>query len=213
MNVGIILAAGNSNRYKHDIPKQFQLFNNKMIIEYSLNTFQNNPKIDEVILVVSKNHLEFVKGKIKHCKIVVGGKTRQESSYIALNNCPKETKNILIHDAARPFIDNEIISNCIKELKSNTAVCPALLCTDTIAKVKEGNIKQILNRNELYRLQTPQAFNFSILFECHKKLNKAVTDDISVIQEYGYTTKIISGSEKNMKITYKKDFKIIKALL
>ena len=213
MNVAVILAAGSSSRYKDSMPKQFQKFDNKMIVEYSINTFLNHSEIDEVLLLVADKYLNFIKEKIKHCKIVVGGKTRQESSYIALNNCPKETKNILIHDAARPFIDNKIISNCIKELKSHKAVCPALLCTDTIAKVKEENIKEMLNRNELYRLQTPQAFNFSILFECHKKLNKDVTDDISVIQEYGYTTKIILGSEKNMKITYKKDFQIIKSLL
>jgi len=213
MNVAIILAAGSSSRYKDSVPKQFQKFGDKMIIEYSINTFLNHSEIDEVLLLIPDKYLDFIREKIKHCKIVVGGKTRQESSYIALNNCSKETKNVLIHDAARPFINNEIISNCIKELKSNTAVCPALPCTDTIAKVKGNNIKQILNRNELYRLQTPQAFNFSILFECHKKLNKDVTDDISVIQEHGYTTKIISGSEKNMKITYNKDFEIIKALL
>jgi 2-C-methyl-D-erythritol 4-phosphate cytidylyltransferase/2-C-methyl-D-erythritol 2,4-cyclodiphosphate synthase len=213
MNVAVILAAGSSNRYKDSIPKQFQIFDNKMILEYSVDTFLNHPGIDEVLLIVTEEYLDFIKKKIKNCKIVVGGKTRQESSFIALNNCPKETKNILIHDAARPFIDNKIISKCLKELKCNAAVCPALPSIDTIAKVTGDNIKQILNRNELYRLQTPQAFDYSILFECYKKLNKAVTDDVSVIQEQGYTPKIILGSEKNMKITYKIDFEIIKALL
>ena len=213
MNVAVILAAGNSNRFKDTTPKQFQKFGNQMIVEYSINTFLNHSEIDEVLLLVPNQYLDLIKQKIKGCKIFVGGQTRQESSYIALENCPKETQNILIHDAARPFIDNEIISNCIKELKNNTAVCPALPCTDTIAKVKDSNIQQILNRNELYRLQTPQAFNFLILSECHKKIDKDVTDDMSVIQEYGYDTKIILGSEKNIKITYKKDFEIIKALL
>jgi len=213
MNVAVILAAGSSNRYKDSTPKQFQIFDNKMILEYSVDTFLNHSGIDEVLLLVTEEYLDFIKKKIKNCKIVVGGKTRQESSFIALNNCPKETKNVLIHDAARPFIDNKIISKCLKELKCNTAVCPALPSIDTIAKVAGNNIKQILNRNELYRLQTPQAFDYSILFECYKKLNKAVTDDISVIQEQGYIPKIILGSEKNMKITYKIDFEIIKALL
>ena len=213
MNVAVILAAGNSNRFKDTKPKQFQKFGDQMIVEYSINTFLNHSEIDEVLLLVPNQYVDFIKQKIKNCKILVGGQTRQESSYIALENCPTETQNILIHDAARPFVDNEIISNCIKELKDNIAVCPALPCTDTIAKVKDSNIKQILNRNELYRLQTPQAFNFLILSECHQKIDKDVTDDMSVIQEYGYDTKIILGSEKNMKITYKKDFDIIKALL
>ena len=213
MNVAVILAAGNSNRFKDIKPKQFQKFGDQMIVEYSINTFLNHSEIDEVLLLVPNQYVDFIKQKIKGCKILVGGQTRQESSYIALDNCPKETQNVLIHDAARPFINNEIISNCIKELKNNIAVCPALPCIDTIAKVRDSNIKQVLNRNELYRLQTPQAFNFLILFECHQKIDKDVTDDMSVIQEYGYDTKIILGSEKNMKITYKKDFDIIKALL
>ena len=213
MNVAVILAAGSSKRYKDRVPKQFQKFNNKLIVEYSINTFFNHSEIDEVLLLVSDKYIDIIKHKIKHCKVIVGGETRQESSYIALNNCPKETKNILIHDAARPFIEDKIISKCLKELKSYKAVCPALPCTDTIAEISDKNIKKILNRNKLYRLQTPQAFNFSILFECYKKLNKDVTDDISVVKQHGYNPKIILGSEKNMKITYKKDIEIIKALL
>lgn len=213
MNVAVILAAGSSNRYKDKLPKQFQEFNNKLIVEYSIDTFKNHSEIDQVLLLVPDKYIDFIKQKVKHCKIIVGGKTRQESSYIALNNCPKETKNILIHDAARPFVGPGIISKCLKELKSYKAVCPALPCTDTIAEVLDNNIKQILNRNKLYRLQTPQAFDFSILFECYKKLNKNVTDDISVVIDHGYEPKIILGSEKNMKITFKKDIEIMKALL
>ena len=209
MNVGVILAAGNSNRYGGDLPKQFQSFKNKMIVEYSINTFFSHPKIDEVLLLVPDKYLEFAKQKIKKCRVLCGGKTRQESSFIALNACSKKTKNILIHDAARPFVDTQIISKCLEELKNNTAVCPALPSTDTIAKVKNNNIKKILNRNILYRLQTPQAFNYKVLLECHKKLTKNVTDDISVVQEQGYIPKIIIGNKKNMKITYQQDLKII----
>tara|TARA_B110000263_G_C15263277_1_gene489881 strand:+ start:171 stop:812 length:642 start_codon:yes stop_codon:yes gene_type:complete len=213
MNVGIILAAGNSNRYKHNIPKQFQSFNNKMLVEYSLNTFLNHSEIDEVLLLVPNEYYNFIKDKIKKCKLIIGGKTRQESSLIALNNCSKETKNVLIHDAARPFVDSSIISNCINSLKSNVAVCPALSCTDTIATVQNDKINKVLNRSKLFHLQTPQAFDYSILFECHKKIREHVTDDISVIQKCGYTPKIIPGSKKNMKITYNEDFEIIKTLI
>ena len=213
MNVAVILAAGSSSRFSSDIPKQFQKFKNKMVVEYSVDTFLKHPDIDEVLLLVSDKYYDFIKKKIKKCKIFIGGKTRQESSFIALNNCSKKTKNILIHDAARPFIGRKIISNCINSLKSNVAVCPAISCIDTIAKVNDHSIQKILNRNELYRLQTPQAFDYSILLECHNKINEHVTDDISVIQKYGYTPKIILGSKKNMKITYNEDLEIVKVLI
>ncbi len=213
MNVAVILAAGDSNRFKGITPKQYQEFGKQMIIEYSINTFLNHSEIDQVLILVSNQYLDFVKQKVKGCKIIVGGNTRQESSFIALKNCPKETKNILIHDAARPFIDSKIISNCIKYLNTNVAVCPALPCIDTIAQVKNDQINNVLNRNELFKLQTPQAFKYSTLYECHNKTKEDVTDDISIIQKYGYKPKIIIGSKKNMKITYKEDFEILKVLI
>jgi|TARA_Y100000994_G_scaffold163965_1_gene134699 2-C-methyl-D-erythritol 4-phosphate cytidylyltransferase len=213
MNIGIILAAGSSNRYKGNIPKQFQLFEKKMIVEYSINTFYNHSGIHEVILVVPKKYFDFANQNIKNCRILVGGKTRQESSFIALNACPSKTKNVLIHDAARPFVDNKIITECLENLKKNKAVCPALASTDTVAKVKGNKVEKILDRSRLFRLQTPQAFNYKILFESYKKINKKVTDDISVVKQQGYIAKIIMGNQKNMKITYEQDLEIIKTLL
>ena len=214
MNVAIILAAGTSSRCNNKIPKQFSYFNKKMLIEYSIETFINNSNIDKVILLVPEIYVEKIKLKIKNCLVIKGGKNRQESSFQGLVACPKNTINVLIHDAARPFITNKIINECIINLKDNIAVCPALPCTDTIAEIKNNNsISKILNRNILYKLQTPQAFNYKILLDCHNKLTVKVTDDISIIIKEGYNCKIVQGSIKNMKITYKEDFKILKSLL
>jgi len=215
MNIAIILAAGMSSRYNKDKPKQFDdSFNKKMLIEYSIETFINHSKIDSVILVVPEVYFKKIKSKIKNCLIIKGGKTRQESSFLGLMACPKNTNNVLIHDAARPFVSTQIIENCIKNLNDNIAVSPALPCTDTIIEAKNNiNISKILDRNILYQLQTPQAFNYKILIDCHKKLNEQVTDDISIIKKQGYDCKIIIGDIKNMKITYKEDFKILKSLI
>lgn len=213
MNVAVILAAGNSSRFGNKTPKQFQKFKNKMVFEYSLNTFLKHPEIDEVLLLVSNKYYDFINEKIKTCKIFVGGKTRKESSLIALKNCSKETKNILIHDAARPFVNNEIISNCINTLKSNVAVCPAIPSIDTIAQINNDEINKVLTRSKLFHLQTPQGFNYSILADCHNQIKEHVTDDISIIQKCGFKPKIILGSKKNMKITYKEDFEILKVLI
>ena len=185
-----------------------------MIVEYSVNTFLNHPKIDKVILLVPEVYLKKIKKIVKGCKIISGGKKRQDSSLLGLMACPKNTENILIHDAARPFVTNKIISDCIEKLKKNIAVCPALPCTDTIAEIKTtSNISKILDRNILYKLQTPQSFKYKILLDCYEKLDEDVTDDVSVIKKLGYNCKIIEGSEKNMKITYKEDFKKIGLLL
>ena len=215
MNIAIILAAGMSSRYNKDKPKQFDdSFNKKMLIEYSIETFINHSEIDSVILVVPELYFEEIKNKIKNCLIIKGGKTRQESSFLGLRACPKNTNNVLIHDAARPFVSTQIIEDCIKNLNKHIAVSPALPCTDTIIEAKNNsNISKTLDRNILYQLQTPQAFNYKILLDCHKKLKEQVTDDISIIKKQGYDCKIIIGDIKNMKITYKEDFKILKSLI
>ena len=213
MNIGIILAAGSSIRFNKQKPKQFLKFNDKMLLEYSLNTFLNHPKIDKVILVVSKKHFDFCNKKFKNCEIIIGGITRQESSNLALQACPEDTKNVLIHDAARPFVTNELISNCIDELNDHIAVCPGLIVTDTLASTNNRKIVKIIDRTNIYRLQTPQAFNFKVLFDCHNKINKPVTDDISIVINFGYKPKIIDGNTKNMKITYESDLKTIKGIL
>ncbi len=208
MNIAIILAAGNSNRFKGDKPKQFEYLKDKMILEYSVDTFVNHAKIDEVIVVVHNDYLNEIKKSIKDCKIIKGGERRQDSSLIGLMACPKSTTNVLIHDAARPFVNNEIINNCLLELKNNVAVCPGMPITDTIAIVNSRkNILKIPNRDLIYCLQTPQAFHYNTILNCHKKLDKNVTDDISVLKEFNYDCKIIKGSKKNFKLTFKNDLK------
>ena len=214
MNIALILAAGNSNRYNGEKPKQFEYLNDKMVLEYSVNTFIEHSEIEEVILVVHNDYLQKIKKIIKNCKIISGGKRRQDSSLMGLMACPKNTENVLIHDAARPFVSKKIIDDCLIELKHNVAVCPALSFTDTIAEVDpDKNISKMLNRNILFGLQTPQAFKYKTILDCHKKLEKNVTDDISVIKEFNYNCKIIEGCHKNMKITFKDDLKKINLLL
>lgn len=213
MNTAIILAAGSSNRFNNPTPKQFLKFNGKMLIEYSVERFLKNKNINEIIIVTQKNYIETIKDMFKNCIIVEGGKTRQESSFIGLKACSKLTKNVLIHDAARPFISDKIINDCIKELKNNLCVCPALPCTDTIAEIQSDHINKVLNRNILYKLQTPQSFDYKVLYDCHLKIKESYTDDMAIVQKYGYKCKIIEGSKKNIKVTYEKDIKYLNLLI
>jgi len=213
MNTAIILAAGNATRFKNKTPKQFKEFEGKPLIDYSVNTFSKNININEIIIVVHQNYFNLIKKRYKDLIVVEGGKSRQESSYIGLKNCSEKTKNVLIHDAARPFVSDRIIIDSLNELKDNVAVCPALPCTDTVAMSENKlNISKILKRKVLFKLQTPQSFNYKLLFNCHKKNNKQVTDDISIMKNFGYKCKLIKGSNRNLKVTYDKDFKLLKML-
>ena len=217
MNISaIITAAGFGHRFGEK--KQFKLLNKKPLYQYSLNVFLQSDMIDEIILVVPIENKKVIKQDLrkfsqKKIKVISGGTSRIDSvkkGVISSSN----SELVVIHDAARPFVSNNIIYNCIDNLNDNIAICPALPCTDTIAEVKNNKaISKALNRNVLYKLQTPQAFNYKILFDCHKKLDEQVTDDISIIKKQGYNCKIIDGDIKNMKITYKEDFKILESLI
>ena len=92
-------------------------------------------------------------------------------------------------------------------------MCPGLPLADTIASVSNNKVSKIIDREKVYRLQTPQSFNFKILSKCHNMIDESVTDDISIVLHFGYIPKIIKLSDKNMKITYKSDLKIIKSLI
>ncbi len=213
MNTAIILAAGLSNRFNSSTPKQFLKLNGKMLIEYSVEKFLKNKNIEEIIIVTQKKYIHSIKNIFNTCKVIEGGKTRQESSLLGLKACSTLTKNVLIHDAARPFVSDEIINKCIDELKNNLCVCPALPCTDTIAKIQSNYISQVLDRSILYKLQTPQSFDYQVLYDCHKKVKENFTDDMSIVQKYGHKCKIIEGSKKNIKVTYEKDIKYLDLLI
>ena len=154
MNVGIILAAGSSSRFDKEKQKQFEVFQNKMLLEYSLETFLNHRSIDKVILVVSRDNFDFCSKMFKSCKVIKGGLTRQKSSHLALQACPESTVNVLIHDAARAFVEKGLITKSLDQLKTNVAVCPGLPLADTIASVSNNKVSKIIDREKVYRLQT-----------------------------------------------------------
>jgi len=206
MNTAIILAAGNSNRFGGDTPKQFIRIKNHYIIDFSISTFEKINDIDEIIIVVSKEYYSFVKNKYPKHTIVLGGNTRKNSSYNGLLACNKNTKKVLIHDSARPLITEDLIMSCIKELDNYNAVTLAISLKDTIAVVEENSIVRIDNRERLRAIQTPQGFNFNRIIKAHTKDKKNYTDDMQLMLNSKCKCKFIEGDEKNFKITTKNDF-------
>jgi 2-C-methyl-D-erythritol 4-phosphate cytidylyltransferase len=215
----LILASGSGNRINKEIPKQFLELSGYPLIIHTLKRFEKSSNIDELIIVTLSDYIdkawEFANRyrltKVK--KIISGGKTRQESSKNGIDACGDDTKFVLIHDAVRPFITNNLLNKLIKALNEYEAVVPVIPSTDTIIETdRKGFINNIPNRSMLWRVQTPQAFSYDLIKEAHAKALKDgiknSTDDSSLVLRIGHPVYTIKGDEKNIKITYPMDFNI-----
>lgn len=212
----IILAGGKGSRMGSKKPKQFLEIANKPIILYSLEIFDKCKDITDIVVVCYKAGINPLKsiikkaGKInKKVKIVPGGKTRQESSFNGLQACSKNTEYVLIHDSARPFIDEKMIKRVLKATINSGAVTTVTNIIDTVVEVKGNRVKNILNRDDIKRVQTPQGFDYKLILSAHRSALKKgfsdATDDCSLVKLYGMDYMTVKGSEKNIKITTKND--------
>ena len=212
----IILAGGKGKRMNSSISKQFIEIKGKPIIYYTIKKFNDNKKIDNIIVVLSQEEIEYFKENIlkifdlKVDKIVVGGAERQDSVYNGLKSLENsETDIVLIHDGARPFISDRIIDEGIKYAAIYGACAPGVMPKDTI-KIKDENNFSINtpNRETLVSIQTPQVFKFSEILECHKKVQidkLVVTDDTMVAEKYGNKVYLYDGEYTNIKVTTPED--------
>ncbi len=217
-HIAIILASGTGSRSGLNIPKQFYKINGKSVLDYSIEAFQNNTNIDEIIVVSNPNFIDLTKeisfkySKVKN--VLIGGETRQQSSYNGVFSIDDKNVNVLIHDAVRPFITQEIINRCIETLKTYNAINVAIESSDTIIEVDENNIiKSLPNRKFLRRCQTPQCFNIELIKKAHilasNDKNAVITDDCGLVLRYNLADiYVINGDENNIKITYPSDIKL-----
>ncbi len=215
----LLLAAGSSTRFAHNTKKQFFKIKGKEVLYYSLNAFNSSKLIDEIIVVSSLEDIEEIQHLVKVYNftkvrtVVVGGKVRQESVKNGLEAI-KDDGYVLIHDSARPLVDEKIISSLLTALKDGDAATPAIKVVDTIVKVKNGELLSFENRDELYRIQTPQAFKINVIKEAHQKFEgKEATDDTQLIKLLGKKVCIIPGEEKLRKITTLEDTNAIEAYI
>ncbi|SHK75782.1 2-C-methyl-D-erythritol 4-phosphate cytidylyltransferase [Clostridium cavendishii DSM 21758] len=210
----IILAGGRGSRMGANVSKQFIEIKGKPMLYYTIKAFETSQEIQDIILVLPKDEIEFCKKEIidkfnlKIGKIVEGGTERQYSVYNglkAIENCDI----VLIHDGARPFITQDILKNSIIYAKQYGAAAPGVMPKDTI-KVKDRNGFSIdtPNRNDLVAVQTPQSFNFNTIMNGHeyiKENNISVTDDTMVAEIIGQKVFLYEGDYKNIKITTPED--------
>ena len=224
-NIAVILAGGIGARVGVNMPKQLlQLADGKTILEHSVDAFEQAECIDEVCIVMHPDYIcEAEKmlqvndwQKVKH--IIAGGKERWESSVNAIRLYQERLDseqfadaNILLHDAARPFVSQRIINDVCKALEENDAVVVAIPSTDTVYEMQNGCVVRIPNRSTIMRAQTPQAFRLSLIAEAYdialNSENMQVTDDCGVVFNHIPTQPIhiVLGEEQNKKITFKED--------
>ena len=220
----IILAGGKGKRMGSAISTQFIDIKGKPIIYYTLKKFSENKKIDNIVVVLSKEEVEYFKENIlkkyelRINKIVIGGKERQDSVYNALKSLKNSSTDIvLIHDGARPFISERIINEGIKFAEIYGAAAPGVMPKDTIKVKNEKNFSvDTPNRANLVSIQTPQVFKFDEILECHEKIRyngEMVTDDTMVVEKYGYSVYLYDGEYTNIKVTTPEDLILAERLI
>jgi len=211
----VLLAAGDGKRLKSSTPKPFISIYNKTLLEYSLNAFNEFNKIKKTIIVYNKKHKKYLqKLRLKNVIKVVGGKTRQESTFKALNKINKmRCKKVIIHDAARPLPPRILIKNLINKLNKNHAVIPVIKTSDAVKRVKKKIVFKNIQRDSLRFSQTPQGFTFSKIYKKHiNNINQSIDDDATLFTNDDEKILTIPGSKKNLKITDKQDMNIFKLL-
>ena len=214
-NYAIILASGTGSRYGSDIPKQFIKIAGKTILEHTVEIFEKAPQIDEISIVITPEYRHvaenlLLKNKYKKVtRLLNGGETRKDSSFIGINSIEDKEANVLIHDCARPFLTQKIISDCVEALKTHSAIDVAIPATDTVIEVDERDIiSNIPDRSKLRRGQTPQCFKLSLIKKAHElsKGDKKFTDDCGLIVKYNLADVfVVEGDVENIKVTYPSD--------
>jgi len=212
----IILAAGNSHRFKSNIAKPYQKIAGKSLIEISVIKARKFQEIKKIILVYNKKDLKRIKSlKLKNVQLIAGGKSRQQSTYYALKylNNKKGISKVLIHDAARPNFSGKLFNSIIKKMKNAKAVVPKIKIQDAVKQIINSSNEEYIigkKRNNLFLTQTPQAFNLKEIYQLHKTNSaKYKDDDISLYMDLN-KVKFIEGEKNNFKITDQSDFQNLK---
>ena len=212
----IVLAGGNSHRFRSKIGKPYQKIAGKSLVELSINKAIKFKQIKKIILVYNKKDTKRVKSlKLKNVKLVIGGNSRQQSTLNALKYLvsQKGISKVLIHDAARPNFSTKLFSSILRNMKNYRAVVPKIKVQDAIKQIIDSSREEYIvgkKRDNLFLTQTPQAFYLKEIYHLHKiNSDKYKDDDISLYIDLN-KVKFIEGEKSNFKITDKTDFENLK---
>ncbi|WP_352419807.1 2-C-methyl-D-erythritol 4-phosphate cytidylyltransferase [Proteiniborus sp.] len=220
----VIAASGMGKRMNSNINKQYLLLREKPILAYTIEKFDNNEYIDEIVIVAREEEKEYCFNEVikkyafgKVTNIVGGGAERQDSVYKGLLAVNSLCNIVLIHDGVRPFVRNEDIINSIDGAANYNACVIGVPVKDTIKIVDaKKDIIDTPERRYLWAVQTPQSFSYELILKAYKEaMQKKIiaTDDSMLVEKLGHRVKIIEGSYSNIKITTPEDLKIAELLL
>ncbi len=219
----VIVAAGKGKRMGAGINKQFINLGGKPVLYHTIKAFSDNTQVDSIVVVCAKDEIDYCRNEIiekyslkKIFSVTEGGAERPQSVYNGLkiiNDC----EIVLIHDGARPFVSDSIIYNGIQYAKVYGACACGVHPKDTIKTMDEKSFSSgTLDRQELFAVQTPQCFNYSMILSLYERLGDSklsFTDDTSVAEYFGHKVYLYNGSYSNIKITTPEDLDIAENIL
>ncbi len=211
MNAGCVVAAAGSGK-RFGAKKQFLTLKGRLVIDYSIDVFKK--LCDSIVISVKAEDVSFIKDRFGFARVVEGGKERMHSVYNGLSalNCDV----VLIHDAARPLINLEMVEKLIETADRYGAAIPVIDVVDTLKRLDNGYVFDTIDRGSAAVSQTPQAFRYDMLksaYDSAIKGEKIYTDEAAVWEEYYGKIKTIKGSRRNIKITSKDDWEFVECLL
>lgn len=223
--VALITACGRGNRFNNSanfsgegIPKQYLPLAGAPLLRHSILAFLNHPKIDDVICIIHPQDVALYEEAVAGLDLlnpVFGGDTRQSSIRMGLEALREYNPDkVLIHDGVRPFASKRVINGILEALEVHPAVIPAIAVEDTLKKYSDGKIEWTLERDNLWRAQTPQGFIYEDILNSHiafKDLN--FTDDAALNEYAGIPVAIVPGSQNNFKITTEEDYERAKRVV
>lgn len=212
----IVVAAGNGTRF--GAPKQFALLGSIPMYQHSLKTFAAHPLIRQIVLVVNADDLSRIEKEIcplfhgKKIEIALGGATRQDSVANGMQKLEElgASDSVLVHDAARPFVRSELITNVIEAIEKHGAALAAIPVVDTLKHSAGGFSAATIPRKDLWRAQTPQGARFELLKQALESAHSgsySATDEAELLERIGVKPFLVIGDEKNVKITYSEDLR------
>ncbi|MBL0318058.1 MAG: 2-C-methyl-D-erythritol 4-phosphate cytidylyltransferase [Alphaproteobacteria bacterium] len=218
--LAVVVAAGRGTRFGGDIPKAYALIQNTALLRRTLEHLLAIPEIDNILVVIHADDY----GRYSDCvaglgnrvlEPVLGGETRQDSVLNGLKAAELYSPNeVLIHDAARPFLSAVVVKRLLGALKQSPGAIPALAVRDSLVKTSASGEIEAVSRDGVWSVQTPQAFHYKSILDAHQKIrDNHYTDDASVFQAAGYSVTIVDGDSRLLKITTREDVTMAEALI
>ncbi len=218
----IIPVAGQGKRFGGNTPKQFLKIGGQPIIEITLQKFVSLDEINHGVVIVAENEIDSSRNLFRHIdgfdekfKIISGGVERQDSVYSGIKSIPPDTDIVVVHDGVRPLVSSQLISKSIQTAVETGACIAALPVNDTIKRVIQDTVLETIPRDQLWQVQTPQTFKYSILREAYEKARETdfySTDESALVEWNGHPVKIILGEYSNIKITSTVDLELSRLL-